>query len=120
MKILEKDFVTIGTETKQIITIISPTQMIVDSPYSSNTSGLTIVKEGDTDVWNDRFLKKYATALIKRQWGEQLKKYSGVQMVGGVTLNGQQIWNEAKEDIARLEQELRDSFEEQISQIYMG
>ena len=43
-EILEKDFVTIGTQTKQIIRIISPTEMIVDSPYSSNTSGLTIAK----------------------------------------------------------------------------
>jgi hypothetical protein len=105
-EVLEKDFVTIGTETKQIITIISPTQMIVDSPYSSNTSGLTIAKEGDTDVWNDRFLKKYATALIKRQWGNNLKKFGGIQMPGGVILNGKEIHDEAVEEIEKLEEDL--------------
>ena len=105
-ELLEKDFVTIGTETKQIIKIISPTEMIMDSPYSSNTSGLTIVKEGDTDVWNDRFLKKYATALIKRQWGNNLKKFGGIQMPGGVILNGKEIYDEAVEEIKELEEDL--------------
>ena len=80
--------------------------MIVDSPYSSNTSGLTIAKEGDTDVWNDRFLKKYATALIKRQWGNNLKKFGGIQMPGGVILNGKEIYDEAAEEIEKLEEDL--------------
>jgi len=105
-ELLEKDFVTIGTETKQIIKIISPTEMIVDSPYYSNASGLTITKEGNTDVWNDRFLKKYATALIKRQWGNNLKKFGGIQMPGGVILNGKEIYDEAEEEIKELEDDL--------------
>lgn len=63
-----------------------------------------------TDVYNDRFLKRYATALIKRQWGENLKKFEGVQMPGGVTLNGQKIWDEAMAEIDNLENEMRDSY----------
>lgn len=62
------------------------------------------------DVWNDRFFKEYTTALIKKNWGENLKKYQGVQMPGGVMLNGQQIYDEAVRDIRRLEDEVRDMY----------
>lgn len=65
-----------------------------------------------TDVYNDMMLKKYVTALIKKQWGENLKKFEGVQLPGGVTLNGQQIYNEAVEEIRLIEQEFRDTWEE--------
>lgn len=64
-----------------------------------------------TDVYNDMFLKRYATALIKRQWGENLKKFSGVQLPGGVTLNGQAIYEEAVEEIAKIEEEMQSRFE---------
>jgi len=64
-----------------------------------------------TDVYNDRFLKQYATALIKKQWGENMKKFQGVQLPGGVLLNGQQIFDEAIEEITRLEQEMQSRFE---------
>ncbi len=64
-----------------------------------------------TDVYNDRFLKQYATALIKKQWGENMKKFQGVQLPGGVLLNGQQIFDEAVEELTRLEQEMQSRFE---------
>lgn len=57
-----------------------------------------------TDVYNDGWLKKYATALIKRQWGMNMKKFEGVQLPGGVTLNGQKIYDEAVEEIEKLEE----------------
>ena len=47
------------------------------------------------------FLKKYATALIKRQWGENMKKFGGIQLPGGVTLNGDQIFGEAVQEITK-------------------
>jgi hypothetical protein len=59
-----------------------------------------------TDVWNDRWLKKYATALVKKQWGINLKKFEGLQMPGGLTFNGQQIYTEAQEEIEKLDEEL--------------
>jgi len=65
-----------------------------------------------TDVYNDRFLKRYATALIKRQWGENLKKFEGIQMPGGVTLNGQKIWDEAMAEIDNLENEAQSTYVE--------
>jgi hypothetical protein len=60
-----------------------------------------------TDVYGDEFLKRYATALLKQQWGVNLKKFEGVQLPGGVTLNGQQIFNEATDEIKELREELQ-------------
>lgn len=65
-----------------------------------------------TDVYNDRFLKRYATALIKKQWGNNLKKFSGIQMPGGVTLNGKEIYDEAVVEIEYLENEAQSTYVE--------
>lgn len=59
-----------------------------------------------TDVYNDMFLKKYLTALIKLQWGNNLSKFSGVQMPGGVTLDGVRIMEEARTEIEKIEEEM--------------
>ena len=64
-----------------------------------------------TDVWNDIYLKRYVTALFKKQWGANLSKFGGVQMIGGVTLNGVEIYQQAMQDIEKLEQEIRSSYE---------
>ena len=64
-----------------------------------------------TDVYNDIWLKRYTTALVKKQWGANLSKFNGVAMIGGVTLNGQQIYSEALQDVEKLETEIRSSFE---------
>ena len=64
-----------------------------------------------TDVYNDIYLKRYVTALLKKQWGSNLSKFNGVAMVGGVTLNGQQIYSESLADIEKLEQEIRSTYE---------
>lgn len=58
------------------------------------------------DVWNDPWLRKYTTALVKLQWGENLKKFEGMNLPGGVTFNGQKIWDEANEEINKLEDEV--------------
>ena len=64
-----------------------------------------------TDVYDDLFLKKYVTALFKKQWGANLAKFGGVQMIGGVTLNGQEIYSQALADIETLEQKIRSQYE---------
>ena len=64
-----------------------------------------------TDVFNDIYLKRYTTALFKKQWGANLSKFNGVTMIGGVSLNGQQIYTEALQDIDKLEQEIRSTYE---------
>ena len=64
-----------------------------------------------TDVYNDIYLKRYVTSLFKKQWGANLSKFDGVAMIGGVTLNGRQIYSEALQDIEKLETEIRSTFE---------
>jgi hypothetical protein len=57
------------------------------------------------------FLKKYTTALIKRQWGENLKKFTGVQLPGGITLDGKTIYDEAVEEIRLIEEQMSLKYE---------
>lgn len=64
-----------------------------------------------TDVYNDYFLKRYATALLKQQWGVNLKKFEGVQLPGGVTLNGQKIFDEATEELKDLKDEAEKTYQ---------
>jgi len=59
-----------------------------------------------TDVWGDRWLARYTQQLVKRQWGNNLKKFNGMQMPGGITFNGQQIYDEADAEIKAMEQEM--------------
>jgi len=59
-----------------------------------------------SDVWKDRWLLEYCTALIKRQMGNNMKKFSGLMLPGGIQFNGQQYFDEAVEDIRMLEQQM--------------
>ena len=61
-------------------------------------------------VWNDRWLKEYATQLIKRTWGNNLSKFAGLQLPGGVTLDGNRIYQEAVTEIERLEKEMENNY----------
>jgi len=63
------------------------------------------------EVYNDMFLKQYATALIKQQWGSNLKKFTGVVLPGGVSLDGQTIFTEATEEITKIEEEVNMKYE---------
>ena len=67
-----------------------------------------------TDIFDDIYLKRYATALIKRQWGANLSKFSGVAMLGGVTMNGETIYTQAQEELEKLEEQIQLSFETPI------
>lgn len=58
------------------------------------------------DVYNDWWLKRYFTALVKRQWGQNLLKFEGMQLPGGVMLNGRQLFDDANNEIKELEEQL--------------
>ena len=81
--------------------------------------GIYIIVEGHevldpetyTDIYNDMLLKKYLVALIKRQWGANLIKFEGMQMPGGVTLNGRQIYDDAITDIEKIEETMQLTYE---------
>ena len=64
-----------------------------------------------TDMFNDNWLKDYVEALFQQQWGRNLSKYDGIQMLGGVTLNGRQILEDASTFKSDLEKDLRDRYE---------
>ena len=64
-----------------------------------------------TKVYNDPFLKKYFTALMKRQWGQNLIKFRGVKLPGGVELNGREIYEDALREIEKLEERMTYDYE---------
>ena len=59
-----------------------------------------------SDVYGDLFLKKYVTSLFKKQWGQNLIKFEGMQLPGGITLNGRQLYDDASTEIEKIEEEI--------------
>jgi hypothetical protein len=93
-------------------------KLSIDTDWGRISEGMFLVAEAYgvidpeiyPDVWKDRWLINYCVALIKQQWGNNLKKYSGMQMPGGVVFNGQQIYDEATLKIAQLEEKMLTGF----------
>jgi hypothetical protein len=79
----------------------------------------TIDPDTHTSIYDDRMLKQYTTALIKKQWGANLIKFEGMQLPGGVTLNGRQIFEDAIADVERIEEKIRLEYEEPFD-FYVG
>ena len=63
------------------------------------------------ETWSDIWLKRYATARIGRLWGQNLSKYQDVKLPGGITLNGNELFQKYDQQIKDLEQEIRSTFE---------
>lgn len=91
-----------------------------------NPAGINSLKVGDfilfeaqvivdpdtfSDVWNDKFVKDYTTQLIKQQWGMNMMKFDGMQLPGGVQMNGRQYYEDATAELERLEEKLRNENE---------
>ena len=93
-------------------------KLFVDTDWNKLTPGYFLVVEAYqivdpadyTDVWNDRWLQRYATELIKKQWGSNLTKFVGMQLPGGITFNGEKIYNDAHEALEKLESEMITSY----------
>lgn len=84
------------------------------SVYKNNfivLKGYKALSTDDIEIFEDRYLQRLATAYIKHQWGSNLKKYSGMNLPGGVEINGQQIYDEANEEINTIENEIVEKFE---------
>ena len=62
-------------------------------------------------VWNDSFLKRYVTALVYRQWGQNLIKFQGVKLPGGIELNGRQIYDDAQKDLEVIREQMSNTYE---------
>ena len=67
--------------------------------------------ESFTQIYNDSFVKKYLTALIKRQWGQNLIKFNGVKLPGGIELNGRQIYEDAERELEDIKQRMSSEYE---------
>ena len=94
-------------------------RLYIDMDWESQTAGDYLVIDcyrlldpsTYSEVYNDSFLKKYLTSLIKRQWGQNLMKFQGVQLPGGVTLNGRQLYDDALRELAELQQRMTFDYE---------
>lgn len=95
-------------------------RLYIDWAWSSDiTAGQWVVAEGHiiTDpeefnkAYNDRMLKKLATAYVKKQWGNNMKKFGGMTLPGGITMNGQQIFEEAVAEIKELEEYIENTYQ---------
>ena len=64
-----------------------------------------------TEIYVNILLKKYVTALVKRQWGQNLSKFGGLQLPGGVEFNGSEIFDQANEEVNKIEEEIQDKYE---------
>jgi hypothetical protein len=93
-------------------------KLYVDMDWNKVTAGNYLIVEAYqvldpdtyTDAWGDRWLSRYATALIKKQWGSNLTKFSGLQLPGGVQFNGDKIYNDAVNEIEAMEKDMATSY----------
>ena len=94
-------------------------RLYLDIDWSSVTVGDFLIMEcfrvldpSDYDrVWNDSFLKPYCTALMKRQWGQNLLKFQGVKLPGGIELNGRQIFDDGEKELERIREKMSSYYE---------
>lgn len=93
-------------------------KLYIDTNWDLLTEGNYLVLEAYyylnpntvTEQWGDRWLQQYATALIKRQWGQNMSKFRGVRLLDGYEFNVGEIMQEAKEEIDKLESEVINSY----------
>lgn len=71
-------------------------------------------------VYSEWYVRELAYLLFKLQWGNNLKKYEAISLIGGVTLNGQKIYDEAKEELERLEERLQKEFQLPVGEIFLA
>jgi hypothetical protein len=62
-------------------------------------------------VWNDSFLKRYLVALIKKQWGQNLIKFQGVKLPGGIEFNGREIYEDGVREVDKIREEMSSYYE---------
>jgi len=75
----------------------------------------TYLPGGDSRFWSDIWLVQMATAMIKMQWGTNLKKFKGTPLPGGITVDGQKIYDEAYEEVEKLKMNVRETYEQPVN-----
>lgn len=87
------------------------TQYAIAGEYLIIEAFVVVDPDSYTDIYNDRMLKKLSTAYVKKVWANNMRKYGGLQLPGGVTLNGQQMYEEAMGEIENIENQIRNTYE---------
>ena len=85
-------------------------QIALNDLYTLIEAHEVVAPEDYSQVWGDRWLMNYTVALMKKQWGTNLKKFSGLALVGGLTFNGQQIYDEAEREVEKLMNEMINAY----------
>lgn len=104
---------------KQIRFNIRQGRLYIDADWSDFAAGDYIIIDcwrildpnDSTKVYNDRFIKKYLTATMKRQWGQNLIKFQGVKLPGGIELNGRQIYDDAVLELKEIQEQMLSTYE---------
>ena len=107
------------TTQKQIRFNKRQDRLYLDVDWSALTEGQYIIIDcwrqlnpaDYAEVWNDSFLKKYVTALVKKQWGQNLIKFQGVSLPGGVQLNGRQLYDDGQREIDAIMEQMSNTYE---------
>ena len=107
------------TTDKQVRFNKSQDRLYLDIDWGTETAGNFLVLDcwrildptNFTGVWNNIFLKQYTTALIKRHWGQNLMKFKGVKLPGGLELNGREIYEDAQRDLEVVMERLKNEYE---------
>ena len=107
------------TTEKQIRFNKRQDRLYLDLDWSSLTVGDYLVIDCFTlldpstypRVWNDSFLKPYATALIKKQWAQNMLKFQGVKLPGGIELNGREMYEDAEKEIEKIKENMSNTYE---------
>ena len=107
------------TTQKQIRFNKRQDRLYLDIDWGSVTAGTyliidcyrTLDPSDYSRVWNDSFLKMYLTSLIKKQWGQNLIKFQGVKLPGGVELNGRQIYDDAQKELDVIMEKMSNTYE---------
>ena len=94
-------------------------RLYLDMDWSTLTAGDWLVMDcfrtldpnDYSRVWNDSFLKKYTTALLKKQWGQNLIKFNGVKLPGGVELNGRDIYEDGVKELEVIREQMSNTYE---------
>ena len=94
-------------------------RLYLDIDWGAQTAGEFIILDcyraldptAFTQIYNDSFIKKYLTSLIKRQWGQNLLKFRGVKLPGGIELNGREIYDDAEKELTALQQRMASEYE---------
>tara|TARA_Y100000361_G_C11075648_1_gene298125 strand:- start:428 stop:889 length:462 start_codon:yes stop_codon:yes gene_type:complete len=107
------------TTDKQVRFNQRQNRLYLDIDWKAQTAGNYLViecyraldPENYSKIFNDSFVKRYLTAAIKRQWGQNLIKFQGVKLPGGVELNGRQIYDDGQRELDEIRQRMSSDYE---------